>query len=276
MPTKYIHINGHATYIHYSGKTTLPEVVPDFSKGRTIVMVHGAGANGHIWHKQIAHLGNAHSPVAMCLPGHGRSSGIEGLKSVRDYANFLAMFMDALQIKSAVIAGHSMGGAVAMDFAVRHPARVEGLMLVATAARFNIPADAREGYRAVMMGRAPQAFTTDGYSPRTIKENFDVVREGWMEQIKTDPRVRYTDLLAVEQVDLRADIEKISKPTMILAGVDDPITTAADAEGIGSKIKGAKIEVIADGGHMLPWERPAEVNAAFDNFLSGLSQVHTR
>jgi pimeloyl-ACP methyl ester carboxylesterase len=270
MQTKYIHINGHATYIHYAGKTTLPDVVPDLSKGRTIVMVHGAGSNGHAWHKQIAHLGNAHSPVAFDFPGHGRSSSIEGLKSVREYADFVAMLMDALQIKSAVIAGHSFGGAIVMDFAVRYPKRVEGLMLVATGAKFNVPADALESYRAVMMGRAPQAFTTDGYSPRTIKENFDIVREGWMEQIKTDPRVRYTDLLAVEQTDLRADIEKISTPTMILAGVDDPITTAADAEGVGSKIKGAKIEVIADGGHMLPFERPAEVNAAFDNFLARL------
>ena len=41
-----------------------------------------------------------------------------------------------------------------------------------------------------MMGRAPQPFTTDGYSPKTIKENLDVIREGWMEQNRTDPRMR--------------------------------------------------------------------------------------
>ena len=59
MPTKYIHINGHAVYMHYAGKTTLPEVIPDFSRGRAVVMIHGAGGNGHSWHKQIAHLANA-------------------------------------------------------------------------------------------------------------------------------------------------------------------------------------------------------------------------
>jgi pimeloyl-ACP methyl ester carboxylesterase len=189
---------------------------------------------------------------------------------MREYSDFLAAFLDALQIKSAVIAGHSMGGAIAMQTALAHPARADGLMLVATAARFNIPKDRIAAMRDVMMGRAPQPFTTDAYSPRTIKENFDLVREGWMEQIKTDPRVRYTDLVACDKTDLRADLDKISKPTMILAGADDAITTPADAEGIGSKIRGAKIEVIADGGHALPWERPAEVNAAFDNFLAAL------
>ncbi len=270
MPTKYLHINGHAIYFHYAGPTTLPEVMPDFSKGRIVVMIHGAGSNGHIWHKQIAHLASSHSPVAVDLPGHGRSSGVEGLKSVGDYADFLARFLDTLGIKSATIAGHSMGGAIAMDFALRHPARVDALMLIATAARFNFPRERLDGLRAVMMGRAPQAFTTDAYSPTTVKENFDVVREGWMEQIKTDPRVRYSDTLACDQVDLRGELEKLSRPTMVLAGVDDATCTPADAEVIGSKIKGARIEVIADGGHALPWERPAEVNAAFESFLSRL------
>ena len=59
MPTKYINVNGHAVYMHYAGKTTLPDVIPDFSRGRTVVMVHGAGGNGHSWHKQIAHLAEA-------------------------------------------------------------------------------------------------------------------------------------------------------------------------------------------------------------------------
>jgi len=270
MPTKYVHINGHAVYMHYAGKTTLPDVVPDFSRGRKVVMIHGAGGNGHSWHKQIAHLSKDHSPLSIDLPGHGRSSGVDGLNSIREYADFVIALLDALRIKSAVIAGHSMGGAIAMQTALANPSRVDGLMLVATAARFNIPQDRIAGMRDVMMGRAPQAFVTDAYSPRTIKENFDVVREGWMEQIKTDPRVRYTDLVACDKTDLRGDIDKIAKPTMILAGADDALTTPADAEGIGSKIKGAKIEVIADGGHALPWEKPAEVNGAFDNFLAGL------
>ena len=98
MPTKYIHINGHAVYMHYAGKTTLPEVIPDFSRGRTVVMIHGAGGNGHSWHKQIAHLANAHSPIAIDLPGHGRSSGVDGMNSMREYADFVAAFLDALQI----------------------------------------------------------------------------------------------------------------------------------------------------------------------------------
>ena len=132
-----------------------------------------------------------------------------------------------------------MGGAIAMDMAIAASGARRGVILSCTAPKFNIPPERIEGLRAIAMGRAPQAFNTDGYSPKTVKENFDVVREGWMEQIKTDPRVRYTDILACAQVDLRDAIAKIDKPALVLAGADDKGTTPADAEFIASKIRGA-------------------------------------
>jgi 3-oxoadipate enol-lactonase len=270
MPTKYTDVKGYATYYYYSGATTLPDVVPDFSRGRAIVMIHGAGGNAHRWRRQIDGLGQSHSPVALDLPGHGRSAGVEGLATIGGYADFVVAFLDALELKSAVIAGWSMGGAIAMELALRHAGRVEALILVATAAKFGIPAERIEAMRAVTMGRAPQAFTTDGYSPRTLKENFDLVREGWMEQIKTDPRVRYTDLLACSNIDLRESIGKIDKPTLILAGADDQLTPVAAAEGIKSAVRGAQLKVIADAGHIIPCERPGEFNAAILQFLAEL------
>src|SRR2546430_4577294 len=103
MQTKYIDVGGHATYIHYAGATTIPGVVPDFSRGRKIVLVHGAGGNGNPWQKQIEALSAKHSPVALDLPGHGRSAGVEGLMSIRDYADYLAHFMDTLKMRSATI-----------------------------------------------------------------------------------------------------------------------------------------------------------------------------
>jgi len=270
MPTKYIEVSGHATYFHYAGQTTLPGVAPDFSRGRKLVLVHGAGSNGRVWHHQIDALAAAHSPIALDLPGHGRSAGVEGLATVGDYSQFVAAFLDALKIESAVLGGRSMGGAIAMDFALRYPARVKGLVLVATAAKFPITADRLAALQAVTMGRAPQAFVTDGYAQRTIKEKFDVVREGWMEQIKTDPRVRYTDMVACSNFDLTEQIAKIDKPTLILAGAEDQGTSPAAAEFIKSKIRGAKLVVLPDAAHNIPNERPEEVNAAIDQFLAEL------
>lgn len=154
MPTKYVDVAGCATNYYYVGKTTLPDVVPDFSRGRKLIFIHAAGSNGHAWHRQYDALGAAHSPIALDLPGHGRSAGVEGLHSVEAYADFVVAFADALKIDSAVIVGCSMGGAVAMDLALRHPGRVQALVLMATAAKFNIPAEGIELWRGVKIGRA--------------------------------------------------------------------------------------------------------------------------
>jgi pimeloyl-ACP methyl ester carboxylesterase len=270
MPTKYVEVRGCATYYYYAGQTTLPEVTPDFSRGRKIVMLHGAGSNGHSWHNQVDHFARAHSPIAIDLPAHGRSSGVEGLKSVQEYSDFVVAFLDALGIGSAVIAGRSMGGAIAMDMAMRYPKRVEAIVPVVTAARFNIEPKRVEALRDVAMGHAPQAFVTFGYSPATVKDRFEVVREGWMEQIQTDPRVRYTDMIACTECDMREQIARIERPALILAGADDPITTPADAEFIHGRIRGSKLRVVADAGHHLPNEQPAETDSAIENFLSEL------
>jgi len=270
MPTKYTDVKDHAIYYQYHGATTLPEVIPDFSRGRKIIFVHGAGGNGHPWHNQIDALASRHSPVAFDLPGHGRSAGVEGLMSIRDYADFVAHFMDALKFQSAVIAGWSMGGAIAMDLALRYPARVDGLILIATAAKFVGGEDMIKQQWAVMMGRAPQAFVTDGFSPKSVKENFNVVREMWGEQIKTDPRVRYTDNRACKEVDLTGSISAIKKPTLIVAGADDTLTPPAESEFIKSKITGAELELVPDCGHMIPVEQPVVLNDCIEEFLGEL------
>lgn len=272
MPTKYVEVQGQAIYYHYVGRTTLPDVTPDFSRGRRMVFIHAAGSNGHSWHNQLDYFGVEHSPIALDLPGHGRSAGVEGLGSVREYADFVAAFADALKLGSAIMVGRSMGGAIAMDLAIRHPQLVEALVLIATAAKFNIPPDRLAGLKAVAQGRAPQAFVTMGFSPKTVADNFGLVRESWMEQVKTDPRVRYTDILACHEVDLRADLGKVQKPTLVIAGSDDENTPLSDAELIKRQIgQSARLEIIADAAHNVTTEKPREVNDAVERFLKSIA-----
>jgi pimeloyl-ACP methyl ester carboxylesterase len=270
MPTKYVNVSGYATHYYYVGRTTLPDVVPDFSRGRALLLLHGAGSNAHAWHYQYEHLGDRHSPIAPDLPGHGRSSGVEALRSVDEYAAFTLALLDALKLDSVVVAGHSMGGAIAMELALRNPSRVRALVLIATAAKFDIPQERLETWRAVTMGRASQPFNNDGYSPKTIASKPEIIREGWGEQIQTDPRVRWGDLVACSEVDLRDRINRLDKPTLILAGADDSITPPAEGELIKNKIKGARIETIPDAGHRLTTERPDVTNAAIEKFLDQL------
>jgi 3-oxoadipate enol-lactonase len=95
----------------------------------------------------------------------------------------------------------------------------------------------------------------------------NIVQEGWGEQIKTDPRVRYFDLAACREVNLLGQLGQIRKPTLVLAGQDDTSTTVAHGEQIRDGIPGAKLVVIPQAGHWLPIEKPQEACDAITTFL---------
>lgn len=265
MPSKYIDVADYAINYFHTGRTTLPGVTPEVSKGTLLFYLHGAGSNGHFGHKLVTGLSAAHSPLSLDFPGHGRSSGTESLRSVAAYSDYVYLFWQALGVRQAVLIGHSMGGAVALDLALRHADMVAGLVLVSTAPKFAVPEELLHTWRQVMMGRSGQPFTKDGVSPSTP---MNIVQEGWMEQIKTDPRVRYFDILACQQFDVTARLGEIRVPTLILVGQDDKITPLAQSEQLRAGIPSAALTVVPEAGHWLPLEKPQEACDAICAFLS--------
>jgi pimeloyl-ACP methyl ester carboxylesterase len=267
MPTKYVTVNGTAVHYFHTGRTSLPGVTPDVSRGELLLFIHGAGSNGNTWDRQLKAFAETHSPLAFDFPGHGRSAGIDSLKSIDAYRDSLDAFINTLQLRPSVLIGRSMGGAVAMAYALAYPQRVRGLVLVATAARFDLPEVRLETWKHVMLGRAQQPFSTDAFSPQT---DFAVMREAWMEQVKTDPRVRYYDFVACNAFDITAHLGEIGVPTLIIAGRDDSFTPLERSEVLHRGIPGSQLVVIDDAGHTVPAEKPAEFNAAVSAFLARL------
>ena len=73
MPHKYASVEGVATFVHHAGPTTLPEVVPDLSRGEVVLCLHASGGNGAVFADLLQALAADHSPLAIDFPGHGRS-----------------------------------------------------------------------------------------------------------------------------------------------------------------------------------------------------------
>lgn len=267
MPSKYISIDGTAVCYFHAGRSTLPDVAPDLGRGEVLLFIHAAGSNGHTWHRQLAAFAEQHSPLAFDFPGHGRSAGTESLKSIEAYRDCLTALMDRLHLRPSVLIGRSMGGAVAMACALAHPERVRALVLVATAARFTLSDATLTTWKDVMRGRTQQPFTAEAFSPKT---DFATVREAWVEQVKTDPRVRYFDMLACSRFDITARLAAITVPTLIVVGRDDAITPPQCAEILHRGIAGSKLVVIPEAGHMLPSEKPDEFHAVLSEFLTTL------
>ena len=163
-----------------------------------------------------------------------------------------------------------MGGLIALAYALAHPQRIRALVLVATGAQITIAPERVEIWRDVMLGRATQPFSAEAFSPNA---DFAIMRQAWMEQVKTDPRVRYFDFLACNNCDLRPRLGEIKAPTLIVAGRDDSITPPAHSEELHRGIAGSQLLVMDGAGHTIPNEKPAEFNAAVEQFLAGLPKV---
>jgi len=261
-------VDGVAVHYLHTGPTTLPDVVPPLDRGRLLVFVHAAGGTAGLWRKQMESVGREHSAVALDLPGHGRSACVDGLATVEAYADFVARFIDVLGLRPVVLVGRSMGGAVGLTFAVSRPELVQALVLVCTAARFDLAPERLASAREVACGRLAQQFTTETFSPAT---GMDVMREAWTEQVKTDPRVRYGDLLACERFDGRPWLDRIRVPTLVVAGADDQVTPPACGEALARGIRGARLEVIERAGHQAPLEQADGFEAVVGRFLRELA-----
>jgi 3-oxoadipate enol-lactonase len=160
-----------------------------------------------------------------------------------------------------------MGGGIGQVVAARHGERLQGLVLACTGAHFPLKPESIDTARDVVRGRLPQQFTTETFSPAT---GMELMREAWMEQVKTDPRVRYTDLLACREFDGSALLARIRTPTLVVGGADDQVTPVALAEELAQGIAGARLEVIAQAGHQAPLEQSETFNRLLTGFAGGL------
>ena len=102
-------------------------------EGTPIVLIHGLSSSMGFWEYQVEELAKTHRVLALDLPGYGASSRPDAPCTPPWYADVVSDWMDAQGLDNAVIMGHSMGGQVAMELALRHPERVERLILSAPA-----------------------------------------------------------------------------------------------------------------------------------------------
>src|SRR5262249_33665924 len=163
-----------------------------------------------------------------------------------EYATLVERFVAALGLRRCVVVGRSMGGAIALAVACRRPALLRGLVLACTTARFAFAPEALAQLRDVVRGRLPQQFGTETFSPRPRQP---IRVEAWREEVKTDPRVRWGDLLACQAFDGRALLPRVTTPTLVVAGMDDAVTPVSCAAELARGIPGARLSVLEAAGH---------------------------
>ena len=240
-----------------------------------IVLIHGAGDSSAVWERQTAAFAKQHQVLAVDLPGHGSRMSESGLDRHEKNAAEVCRLMDQQGIKKAVVAGHSMGGAVALILALDHPERVQALVLVATGARMKMRPDFLEQARASAekFGNTKPGSTHIIPVEQMVHPSMPPAVVQWLSEKtgQASAQATYADFQANNNFDVMNRLSEIKVPTLVASGSEDRMAPQKFAEFLANAIAGARLEVLTPSGHYPQVEQEAAFNRCFEAFLNAAS-----
>jgi pyruvate dehydrogenase E2 component (dihydrolipoamide acetyltransferase) len=236
-----------------------------------LVLIHGFGGDLNNWMFNQPVLSESHDVLALDLPGHGRSSKEIRAADLASLAGVLEDFLDAVGVARAHLVGHSLGGAIALQVAIRDPERIAGLTLLAPAGlgpEINtdfiegfIDAGKRKEMRAVL-----ELLVAD---PALISRDMvnDVLKYKRLDGVDRALR-QMADALFPDgrQVEIdAAALSRIAAPMTVIWGRNDLILPVAHADLLPERVE---VHRLAGVGHVPHMEASAEVNRLIEASLS--------
>ncbi len=236
-------------------------------RGQRVLYVHGTGCNAGVWADHMAAIADAHTPVAIDLPGHGRSRG-HGFRGMADHAEFAIGLADALGWRRFVLVGHSMGGGIAITAALYHPDRLTGLVLVDTGARLRVAPDLMRAARAAAAGGAvpdtDRSWSFASGTPQAVVDRVQALTAG------TDPQVTFADWIADDTFDAMTRVGEVTAPTLAICGAEDRLTPVKYHRYLQERMSHCRLTIIEGAGHWPFREQPEQFDRAVRAFLAGL------
>jgi pimeloyl-ACP methyl ester carboxylesterase len=246
--------------VELAGRATLRYVERGDPAGIPVLLLHGVTDSWHSFEPLLPLLPTSIHAFALSQRGHGNSERPARGYRTRDFAEDIAGFMDAVGLRSAIIVGHSMGATHAQRFAIDHPQRVAGLVLVgafatyrgnavivdlwrSTVSRLADPVDAafvREFQESTLAHAIPQPF-------------LDAVVA---ESLKLPARVWRDAFAGFLEDDFADELGAIAAPTLLVWGERDTLVPRHDQERMLRCIPDAKLAVYEGAGHAVHWEEP--------------------
>jgi pimeloyl-ACP methyl ester carboxylesterase len=229
-----------------------------------VIFLHGAGLDHTVWAllaRWFAHRGFA--VLAPDLPGHGHSGG-EPLTSIDAMADWVLALLDAAQVGTAALIGHSMGSLIALELAARHPDKVRALGLIGTAAAMPVSRELLDA-AAANDHAAIDMVTIWGYGPRagiggSLAPGLWMTGGGVRLLERARAGVLFRDLAACNDYrDGLACAGRVKVPAILVLGDRDLMTPANAGRTLAAALPKARVATLAGAGHMLMSERPDEV-----------------
>lgn len=227
---------------------------------RTLVLLHGAGGSARQWAWTARSLRAGVEAITVDLPGHADSAGFVPA-SIDDAARSVMEHLEALGVGFPVaVAGHSLGGMVALTLAFRWPDRVSHLGLLATAARIGVHPELLKQLRT---GAIDPSFVRACFSPGVPEERHEMV-VGDLRRTRLGPDA--TDFMGASSCDLGAAAASLHVPAVVLVARGDPVVSPRRSRVLASTVAGCRLETVS-AGHYLHLERPVETARALSHLL---------
>lgn len=231
-----------------------------------LVFVHGWTANRHRWDHQTAHFSGRRRVIRLDLRGHGDSTGA-GVRTVAELAEDVLALLDHLEVERFVLVGHSMGGMIAQTIALAHPGRVERMVLVNSIGRMTysrgrgllMAASTLVPFKLFVAANIQRAFAP-GYPREEIREHVRASAGTPREVVMT----LYGAMRAFDVLDRAGEIRM---PTLMVHGYHDVQLPVRQMLRMAKAYPDAEVRIL-DAGHELPLEKPAELTAALERFVT--------
>jgi pimeloyl-ACP methyl ester carboxylesterase/tetratricopeptide (TPR) repeat protein len=240
--------------------------------GAPVILLHGITDSSVSFREVLPLLDQKFRVYALDQRGHGDSDRPETGYSMKDFASDVAAFMDAKQIRKAIVVGHSMGSFVAMQTALDHPSRVSKLVLVGTAPKANKPG-MEEFIGAInsLPEPVPASFAREfviSTSSPTVKAEF--VDALTAETLKLPARVWKSALAGALARDFTSDLHRIDVPVTIFWGAKETLFVRADQDALIAGLPKSSLVVYPNSGHAPHWEEPGKFAADLNRVLKGV------
>jgi non-heme chloroperoxidase len=261
-------------YAALSCGVTLPYVEHGNPAGVPLVLLHGTSDSWRSWELLLPALPDALHAFAVTQRGHGDADRPPEGYRPEDQAGDLAGFMDAVGLETAVIVGHSAGSYVARRFALDHPERTLGLVLVGAFRAFHDNPGVLELAEEVAQLDDP----VDREFVRAFQESCAArpLPDGFLEQIivescKLPARVWKAHFRGLLEADVPTESGAITAPTLILWGEQDAFVPRADQDALLAAIPAARLVTYPGTGHCPHWEQVDQVAAELTAFASSVA-----
>ena len=256
---RYVEVKGVRTYYESAGD------------GSGMLCIHTAGRDCRQWQHYLEYYSDRYRVVALDMPGHQKSWPLSGHACISDreaFADFVWSFKEAIGLEHPILMGCAVGGNIVFLLAQQHPGEVKALVSFA-GANFTPPV------APSVLLRHPQISLGDYLYDRNAqligRRTAAAVREFILWNVRqVTPEAQEADMAVYANFDVRADMNRITCPSLLVRGSDDWLVSQAMVEAAASRLIRApvvKLVNIREAGHYVHQEFPGECCGVIDQFL---------